>query len=397
MFEVNNGAIMKAKKTVMYGPEGIGKSSLAAMFPNPIFIDTEGSTDHMENVNRLKPPSSYIELIQMIDWVKQNRQYSTLVIDTADWAQTLIEKHILVENGWTSIETPGYGEGYVKSREKWGNMLDKLTDVVNSGINVVLTAHSEIRKFDDPTESGSYDRYELKLTKRSNAHIAGVTKEWADMVLFLNYKVLSVKREGMGDKFQAQGGQRKMFTTHHPAYDAKNRFGLPDELPLDYSHIAHIIPDLIGQQTMVFDPQQVAPLATAPQSDAVQTQKSVSDVTPEQLAEDLSLAGTAYDDKPVLPSYLPAELTDLMMSSKVTVDELTGVMGLRGHYPINTSFETIANSSPDYFIGGLAANWEMVLDVVKSIRLDPSQLVDLYSKVGELNPEAKVQSLNIRK
>lgn len=395
MFEVNSGAIMKAKKTVLYGPEGIGKSSLAAMFPNPIFIDTEGSTDHMENVNRLKPPSSYTELIQMIDWVKQNKQYSTLVIDTADWAQTLIEKHVLVENGWASIEAPGYGEGYVKSREKWGNMLDKLTDVVNAGINVVLTAHSEIRKFDDPTESGSYDRYELKLTKRSNAHIAGVTKEWADMVLFLNYKVMSVKRDGMGEKFQAQGGQRKMFTTHHPAYDAKNRFSLPDELPLDYSHIAHVIPDLVGPQTMMFDPQEVAPDAHVQQVEV--TPRPVSDVTPEQLSEDLSLAGTAYDDNPVLPPYLPAELADLMMSSKVTVDELTGVMGLRGHYPINTSFETIASTSPDYFRGGLAANWEMVLDVVKSIRLDPSQLIDLYSKVGETNPEEKVQSLNIRK
>lgn len=197
MFEVSTGARKKTLKVVIYGPEGIGKTSLASQFPNPIFIDTEGSTDHMENVNRLKKPSSHPELMEMIDWVKNKRQYSTIIIDTADWAQALIEKHVLVENNWKSIETPGYGEGYVKTREKWGTMLDKLSDVIDAGINVVLNAHAEIRKFDDPTEAGSYDRYELKLTKRSNAHIADVTKEWADMVLFLNYEVMSVKRKAM--------------------------------------------------------------------------------------------------------------------------------------------------------------------------------------------------------
>lgn len=389
MFEVIKGAQKKALKTVIYGPEGIGKTSLASQFPNPVFIDTEGSTDHMDHVNRLKKPTSYTELIQMIDWVKQTRQFSTLVIDTADWAQTLIEKHVLIENNWNSIEAPGYGEGYVKAREKWGTLIDKLSDVVDTGINVVLNAHAEIRKFDDPTEAGSYDRYELKLTKRSNAHIAGVTKEWADMVLFLNYEVQSVKRDGMGNKYQAQGGQRKIFTQHHPAYDAKNRFGLPHSMPLDYSGIAHVVPDLInGQATPI------------PIQEPVVTQPTVNNLS-EQTVEQSNVFDPTTDDLPFIyndyPPYLPKELTDLMSANNVSVDELTGVMGLRGHFPIDTSFEVIAKTTPEYFMGGLIANWPMVMEVVNEIRLNPSKLVDLYQKVGEPNPQAKVDSLDIRK
>lgn len=416
MFEVSTGVVTKALKVVIYGPEGIGKSSLASQFPKPIFIDTEGSTDHMENVHRLKRPSSYTELIQMIDWIKNSRQYATLVIDTADWAQALVEKHVMIENNWQSIEAPGYGEGYVKAREKWGSMIDKLSDVVDSGINVVLTAHAEIRKFDDPTEAGSYDRYELKLTKRSNAHIAGVTKEWADMVLFLNYEVMSVKREGMGDKYQAQGGQRKMFTQHHPAYDAKNRFGLPHSLPLDYAGIAHLIPDLItNQQTQVQASSftQQAPDMTVPPM-PVETQ-APAQVPPTPVNESMSATQPTRDDfkqalgkvevdvpftmgpEDDISDYLPKELADLMRSSGVSTDEIIGVMGVRGHYPINTDLQVIASTQPDYFTGGLAANWEMVMGVVQGIRQDPSQLVELFQKVGEPDPQAKVDSMTINK
>lgn len=383
MFEIDSGIKQKALKVVVYGPEGVGKSTLASQFPNVLFIDTEDSTMHM-NVNRLKKPTSWSELLSMIDWVKQTRPCSTLIIDTADWAQQLAEKQVLIENNWKSIESPGYGEGYVKTREHWGKMLDKLSDVVDAGINIVLTAHTEIKKFEDPTENLAYDRYELKLAKRSNAHIAGVTKEWADMVLFINYEVYAVKREGMANKGQAQGGQRKMYTTHHPAYDAKNRFGLPESMPLDYSGIAHVVPDLISVQAqpaaisnmettapVVANTQPVQPIATPGQQDVVK-----------------NLEG---------PSYFPDSLKDLMFANKVTEDEIRAVMGVRGHFPIDTPFENIAANTPEYFEGGLVANWEPVLEVIKDIRTNPSQLIELYKKVSDSNPEQTVANLNLNK
>lgn len=392
MYEIESGVKQKALKVVIYGPEGVGKSTLASQFPNALFIDTEDSTSHMD-VKRLKKPTSFVELTQMVDWVKQSKPCSTLVIDTADWAQQLAENFVKSENNWKSIESPGYGEGYVKTREKWGNLLDKLTDVVNVGINVVLTAHTEIKKFEDPTENLAYDRYELKLAKRSNAHIAGLTKEWADMVLFINYEVYAVKRDGMANKGQAQGGQRKMYTTHHPAYDAKNRFGLPESLPLDYSGIAHVIPDLVNVQTQPAPVQQVQPttVVETPQAQQLPVNEPFEPdnqpMTPAQEEILNDLEG---------PAYFPAPLKDLMFSNNVTEDEIRAVMGVRGHFPIDTPFENIAATTPEYFEGGLVANWEPVLQVIQDIRTNPSQLVELYQKVNDPNPEQTVANLNLQ-
>lgn len=399
MYEIESGAKQKALKVVIYGPEGVGKSTLASQFPNALFIDTEDSTSHMD-VKRLKKPSSWTELISMVDWVKQNKPCSTLIIDTADWAQRLAEQQVMTENNWKSIESPGYGEGYVKAREYWGKLLDKLSDVRDAGVNVVLTAHTEIKRFDDPTEGLGYDRYELKLAKRANAHIAGLTKEWADMVLFINYEVYAVKREGsMNNKAQAQGGQRKLYTTHHPAYDAKNRFGLPDSMPLDYSGIAHVVPDLISGQVPSVEnqidevnkiaaeqPQSAQGIASTQMANQQAGQPTNEPMTPEQNAVLESIEG---------PAYFPDSLKDLMFANGVTEDEIRAVMGVRGHFPIDTPFENIAANTPEYFEGGLVANWEPVLQVIQDIRANPNQLVDFYQKVNDPNPEQTVENLNL--
>lgn len=44
-FQITRGLIVKPQKVVVYGPEGIGKTTFAADFPDPLFIDTEGSTN----------------------------------------------------------------------------------------------------------------------------------------------------------------------------------------------------------------------------------------------------------------------------------------------------------------------------------------------------------------
>ena len=103
--------------------------------------------------------------------------------------------------------------------------------VKNAGMNVVLTAHAVQKKFELPDQVGSFDRYVLKLEKRD----AALIKEWCDMLLFANYKT-TVVASGSGSK-KATGGQRVMYTTHMPAWDAKNRLGLPDELPFEYGAI----------------------------------------------------------------------------------------------------------------------------------------------------------------
>jgi len=246
--EVISGKIEKAKKVTIYGPEGIGKSSLAAQFPKPIFIDTEGSTTELV-VDRLPKPNSWTMLNQQVDWVKQQvGRFETLILDTVDWAEMLCIESVCSTHNNKGIEDFGYGNGYVYVKEEFGRFLNKLSDVIEAGINVVLTAHSQIVKFEQPDEMGAYDRYQLKLGKKTSSQTAPLVKEWADMVLFINYKTYSVATDDKGKKHKGQGGVRTIYTTHHPAWDAKNRHGLPDELPLDYSHIAHIFNRIQGSQ-----------------------------------------------------------------------------------------------------------------------------------------------------
>ncbi len=236
---ITRGRIKKALKVVLYGPEGIGKSTLAAQFPGSVFIDTEDSTAHMD-VARFDKPSSWEMLKQQAQWVRQNpKEVGTLVIDTADWAEQMEIEDLCKKKGWDGLEGAGYGKGYTYSAEEFGKLLNILQGCVNAGVNVVITAHAALRKVEMPEEMGAYDHWEMKTSKK----VAPMIREWADAVFFMNYKTVIVNVDGKGQtkgKNKAQGGRRVMYTNHTPFWDAKNRFGLPDELPLDFSSIAHI-------------------------------------------------------------------------------------------------------------------------------------------------------------
>lgn len=139
--EITKGKIQKAKKVVIYGPEGIGKSTFAARFPGAVFIDTEGSTNDMD-VARLPRPTSWNMLFDEIEYIKTHTdECRTLVIDTVDWAELLCVEHICAVHNKKGIEDFGYGNGYVYTKEEFGRFLNKLSDLIEVGINVVLTAH----------------------------------------------------------------------------------------------------------------------------------------------------------------------------------------------------------------------------------------------------------------
>lgn len=150
-------------------------------------------------------------LLEEVKYVRDHPELCmTLVIDTADWAEQLASNHICSVNHKQSIEDFGYGKGYTKLYEEFGRLLDLLNEVISKGINVVLTAHAKMRKFEQPDELGAYDRWEMKLSK----NVAPIVKEWADTVLFVNYKTFVIKDEKT-DSRKAQGGRRVMYTNHH--------------------------------------------------------------------------------------------------------------------------------------------------------------------------------------
>lgn len=234
MLNITKGRIDRAVKTVIYGSEGIGKSTFASHYPDPVFIDTEGGTTQMD-IRRIEKPATWNELIADIEEVAKTPDIcKTLVIDTADWAEQLCVAHVCEKYKQNSIESFGYGKGYTYLAEEWARFLAACDKVIAAGIHVVIVAHAKQRKQELPDEAGAFDRWEMKHSKQ----VAPLLKEWADLLLFLNYRTYVVTTETNSRK--AQGGKRVMFTTHHPCWDAKNRHGLPDELDLDFKHIAHI-------------------------------------------------------------------------------------------------------------------------------------------------------------
>jgi hypothetical protein len=200
--EITSGVIKSAQKIIIYGPEGIGKSTFAAQFPDAVFSDTEGSTKHLD-VKRLPAPTSWQLLKQEAQYIRDNPGIcSTYIIDTADWTETLCINHICATAKVSGLEDFGYGKGYTYLEEEFGRYLNLLSDIIARGINVVLTAHAWMRKFEQPDELGAYDRWELKLEKKT----AALVKEWADMILFANYKTHVINVDNQG----AQKGKNKV-------------------------------------------------------------------------------------------------------------------------------------------------------------------------------------------
>ena len=376
--EITRGKIVKAVKVCIYGPEGIGKSTLASRFPDPVFIDTEGSTNHMD-VARFDAPSSWPMLIQEVEYVRDYPDCCrTLIIDTADWAEKLCIENVLAERKMKSIEDAGYGKGYTYLKEAFGKLLNLLTDVVEKGINVVITAHAQMRKFEQPDELGAYDRWELKLSKQCSP----LVKEWADMILFCNYKTMVVNIDNQGavkGKNKAQGGKRIMYTSHHPCWDAKNRFGLPEEIDMDYSQIAHIFGTITRPQPA--EPAPAQPVAAAPvYADNEQLnlldKKTMDAVNkPEPVPEQPKVVEPEpvppKPEKPAVsiyisdPEKIPKNLRDLMEKNNIFEWDIQDAAFAKGYYPENT---LIQNMDPEFVQGWIVAFWPQVCELIEQIR-----------------------------
>ena len=388
-FEVTKGKIKCAKKVVIYGPEGIGKSTLASRFPDPLFVDTEGSTSQMD-VMRLSKPTSWQMLQDEIRAARDGQfQCKTLIIDTIDWAEQMCIQSICDKHQKTGIEDFGYGTGYVYVREEFGRFFNLLSEVVEKGINVVLTAHAQMRKFEQPDELGAYDRWELKLGKKTSSQTSPLVKEWCDLLLFCNYKTTVVNVDGQGaqkGKNKVQGGKRVMYTSHHSCWDAKNRFGLPEELPMEYAQISAIFSDAETvnkdkhDKPAVINKPAEEPKPSGPDvRNFMKNEEYVPEKAPEKTEperpKEIPKEEPAEAEKLRLhegfkpyfsdPDKIPKALKDLMDSHNVCEWNVQAAVAAKGYYPIDT---LIQDYDPEFIQGVLIGAWSQVFEEIKKIQ-----------------------------
>lgn len=369
-YTVTSGTIPAPVKVVLYGPEGIGKSTFASMFPDPVFLDTEGGTKRL-NVARLPTPTSWQMLMdEVAEVARGNVPCGTLVIDTADWAERLCIETVCARFKVKGIEDFGYGKGYTYAKEEFARLLDALGDVLAAGKHVVITAHAQISRFEQPDAVGSYDRWTMKTSKQ----VAPLLREWCDMLLFANYKTV-VEKSGAGAnaKNKASGGKRVLYTTHNPCWDAKNRFGLPDEVPFEFASIAACITPANptpGQMPAPSASPNAAIAAPARTSTVKPTAPAPAPAERPVMVEDDPPAPTlqqmAAEAQPKIAAELdalgyPAALRDLMAANNVDDAILRHAVFQRGCYP---EAMPVAQYAPE-LVANIVGKWPQWLDFIR--------------------------------
>jgi hypothetical protein len=240
-------------RLLIYGTEGVGKSSTAADAPRPIFVPTEDGLGQID-CHAFPLATRFEDVISAMSVLAtEEQEYQTVVIDTLDWLERLIWAKVCEDRGVKNIEDIGYQKGYVFALDFWRQVVDALDRLrTERGMCVVLLAHCKIEKFEDP-ESPAYDRYSPRLHKHANALVT----EWVDAVLFATRKIVTrTEDQGFGQKRTIasgntrDGGERILRCIGSPACVAKNRYNLPAELPLSWNELMnHMATGMTGKET----------------------------------------------------------------------------------------------------------------------------------------------------
>ena len=350
-------------KAVLYGQEGVGKSSLAANIPGIVFIDCEGSTNKM-NVRRLPAPTSWSMLCDEMDFILQNyaaKGYKAVAIDTFDWAESLAIQAICAEHNVKGIEGFGYGKGWQFESELIARFLENTDKLIKAGIHVILICHAISRKTTLPEEMDEYDHWELKLGNKTTNKIAPLLKEWSDMTLFLAFKTQIMAADDKGKVHKATSVQRVMYATKSAWWDAKNRFGLPDMMPLDYSAIAH----LFSPANQMIERAQSMNIPVETVNPPAQNQPPVQPAPPpaQNPAPEIPQGFETIEQMTADYTGIPDALVNLMQANKVLPAHIETVSAAVWRYfPAGMPMK---NYPPDY-MDYLTANWPQVMDAVKA-------------------------------
>jgi hypothetical protein len=269
--KIIKGVEHSAAKVTLYGTEGIGKTTLASQFPNPLILDTEDGARRIDcaKVKCTDWKTLYATLIELGG---DAQGFKTVVIDSIDWAESLLKESLSAKLGKPVDELP-YGRSFGVIAEGFSPLLAACDVIVSRGVNVLLVGHSTIKRCTPPDTDEGYDRYELKLSKQ----VGPLVKEWSDAILFCNYKTRVV--EGDDGKNRGKGGKdRVLYAERCAAWDAKNRFSLAAELPMAIDALAPLFTQPKGWLQRVQEAESVTDLgAIADEADLALSSGTLSE------------------------------------------------------------------------------------------------------------------------
>ncbi len=220
---ITRGKVKRPLKMVVFGGEGAGKSEFGSQAPDPIFLCAEDGTSQLD-VARFPEPKAWTDVLAATQELKGEHSFKTLVIDSIDWIQPLLKRHICAKQNWEDAQYDDFGRGEKLALPAWKELINELDALREAkGMHIVMLAHSMIADFKNP-EGEDFQRYQLALPPKA----AELWKQWSDVLLFVGWETLTKK----GDR-SVKGvlGDRFLFTEKTAAWDAKNRYGLPPAIP----------------------------------------------------------------------------------------------------------------------------------------------------------------------
>ncbi len=227
-------------RITIFSTDGWGKSTLAASAPSPVFFDIEDGLSAIDAQSwRIETWDELMEGIGVL--FEGGHEFQTVAIDTLDflerkiiWPKVIAEYNETVSGAQAEVITDiPYGKGYMLSIEYWRTLLQAMDDLRSKGMMIIFLAHYKQAKQTPPDMLESYDKYTLDLHDKA----AKIVMEWSDVVAFGNFKIQTASVSDKFDKkkkiYKAVGdATRMLYLNEKPAWEAKNRYSLPDELEL---------------------------------------------------------------------------------------------------------------------------------------------------------------------
>jgi len=247
---------------LIYGTSGTRKSTFCANLPDPVFIDVEGGLDSIDvaSYDHHREDNTYDKLVETLDMLLADSQgYKTVVIDSLDWVQHLVEKKICDDNNVSEITELKWGNGTKILKTLSFDILDRLLSMFQQGLNVAVICHCDERMAKAP-DGKAYPQYDLLVHKK----VSDTYRQRADMVLFAARKVIETEDNGV--KSNVMGKRPVLFTESSAGFFAKNRYDLPSEIPMDYSV-------LIGHIRKFYESKEKQPVKQVESSESVNLKK----------------------------------------------------------------------------------------------------------------------------